>query len=204
MVPASLLVSNAVLWALVVALSLVVLALARQVTMLHARITPVGALLLMKGLAVGEPAPVVVAEDLAGRALTVGGRRDDARSLLVMFVSPTCPVCKQLLPVLKGSRRDERDWLEIVLASDGELARQRAFVAAQGLEVFPYVVSTELGRSYQVSRLPFAALIDADGTLRARGIINSREHLESLFEAKRLGVASVQEYLESRANPKAA
>lgn len=204
MAPASLLVSNAVLWALVVALSLVVLALARQVTMLHTRITPVGALLLMKGLAVGEPAPVVVVEDLGGRVLTIGGRRDDARSLLVMFVSPTCPVCKQLLPVLKSSRRDERDWLEIVLASDGELARQHSFLEAQGLDVFPYIVSTELGRSYQVSRLPFAALIDADGTLRARGIINSREHLESLFEAKRLGVASVQEYLESRANPRAA
>ena len=204
MASASLLVSNTVLWALVVALSVVVLALARQVTVLHERITPVGALMLMKGLAVGEAAPVIGAEDLNGRAVRVGGKRDDLRSLLVMFVSPTCPVCKQLLPVLKGSRRDERDWLDIVLASDGDLGKQRAFVAAQGLEAFPYVVSAELGRTYQVNRLPFAALIDPDGTLRARGIINSREHLESLFEAKRLGVASVQEYLESRANPKAA
>ena len=204
MASASLLVSNTVLWALVVALSVVVLALARQVTLLHERVTPVGALMLMKGLAVGEAAPVIGAEDLNGRAVRVGGKRDDLRSLLVMFVSPTCPVCKQLLPVLKGSRRDERDWLDIVLASDGDLGKQRAFVAAQGLEAFPYVVSAELGRTYQVNRLPFAALIDPDGTLRARGIINSREHLESLFEAKRLGVASVQEYLESRANPKAA
>ncbi len=204
MTSASLLVSNTVLWALVIALSVVVLALARQVTLLHGRITPVGALMLMKGLAVGEPAPVIAAEDLDGRAVRIGGQRDDVRSLLVMFVSPTCPVCKQLLPVLKGSRRDERDWLEIVLASDGDLPSQRTFVAAQGLQSFPYVVSAELGRTYQVNRLPFAALIDPDGTLRARGIINSREHLESLFEAKRLGVASVQEYLESRANPKAA
>ena len=204
MASASLLVSNTVLWALVVALSVVVLALARQVTVLHERITPVGALMLMKGLAVGEAAPAIGAEDLNGRAVRIGGKRDDLRSLLVMFVSPTCPVCKQLLPVLKGSRRDERDWLDIVLASDGDLGKQRAFVAAQGLEAFPYVVSAELGRTYQVNRLPFAALIDPDGTLRARGIINSREHLESLFEAKRLGVASVQEYLESRANPKAA
>jgi hypothetical protein len=30
--------------------------------------------------------------------------------------------------------------------------------------------------------------------LRARGLVNSREHLESLFEAKRLGVASIQDY----------
>jgi methylamine dehydrogenase accessory protein MauD len=48
--------------------------------------------------------------------------------------------------------------------------------------------------TYQVSRLPFAALLDPAGTLRARGLVNSREHLESLFEAQRLGVASLQEY----------
>jgi methylamine dehydrogenase accessory protein MauD len=48
--------------------------------------------------------------------------------------------------------------------------------------------------TYQVSRLPFAALLDAGGRLRARGLVNSREHLESLFEAQRLGVASLQDY----------
>mgnify|MGYP003478317918 FL=1 len=58
--------------------------------------------------------------------------------------------------------------------------------------------------TYQVSRLPFAVLIDETGTLRARGIINSREHLESLFEAKRLGVASLQDYMETRARDQAA
>jgi methylamine dehydrogenase accessory protein MauD len=64
---------------------------------------------------------------------------------------------------------------------------------------FPYVVSAPLGMTYQVSRLPFAALLDAAGKLRARGLVNSREHLESLFEAQRLGVASLQEYFASRA-----
>ncbi|MBS0374159.1 MAG: methylamine dehydrogenase accessory protein MauD [Proteobacteria bacterium] len=192
-------VSNALLWVAVAALSLVVLALARQLGVLHERITPVGALMLAKGLKVGELAPEVAVADLDGRALSVGGARSDGRSLLVMFVSPTCPVCKALLPVLKSSRRSEQGWAEIVLASDGDLAEQRAFVREQGLESFPYVVSAPLGISYQVSRLPFAVLVDADGVLRARGIINSREHLESLFEAKRLGVASLQDYLEERA-----
>jgi methylamine dehydrogenase accessory protein MauD len=51
--------------------------------------------------------------------------------------------------------------------------------------------------TYQVSRLPFAALVDEAGVLRARGLVNSREHLESLFEAKRLGVASIQDYFAS-------
>ncbi|MBS0393224.1 MAG: methylamine dehydrogenase accessory protein MauD [Proteobacteria bacterium] len=194
-----LVVSNVLLWILVVALSLVVVALARQLGVLHERITPVGALMLAKGLKVGELAPAVPVVDLDGRTLTIGGARGDGRSLLLMFVSPTCPVCKALLPVLKSSRRSEESWAEIVLASDGDLAEQRAFVREQGLDTFRYVVSAPLGISYQVGRLPYAVLIDPDGVLRARGIINSREHLESLFEAKRLGVASLQEFLEERA-----
>jgi hypothetical protein len=35
--------------------------------------------------------------------------------------------------------------------------------------------------------------------LRAKGLINSREQLESLFTAKELGVASVQEFLAAGA-----
>jgi methylamine dehydrogenase accessory protein MauD len=193
--------SNVVLWVLVAGLSLVVLGLVRQVGVLHERITPVGALMLAKGLKVGELAPTLSIPDLGGRELTIGGPRVDGLSTLVMFVSPTCPVCKALLPVLKSSRKSEQSWLEVYLASDGDLASQKAFVAAQGLESFPYVVSSALGMAYQVSRLPFAVIIDANGVLKARGLINSREHLESLFEAKRLGVASLQDYLEGGAPP---
>jgi methylamine dehydrogenase accessory protein MauD len=200
----SLVVSNVVLWCLVVALSIVVFALMRQIGVLHERIAPVGALLLRDGLKVGEAAPSLSVADLAGRALAVGAPRDDGKSMLLMFVSPTCPVCKTLLPVLKSSRLAERDWLEIVLASDGELEEQRRFVTAQGLQQFSYVVSTPLGLAFQVNRLPFAAIVDEHGVLRARGLINSREHLESLFEAKRRGVGSLQDYLESQSGSRAA
>ena len=48
----------------------------------------------------------------------------------------------------------------------------------------------------QVSENPYAALIDKAGTLRAKGLVNSREQLESLFTAKELGVASVQEFID--------
>jgi methylamine dehydrogenase accessory protein MauD len=192
-------VSNVVLWVLVLVLSVAVLALVRQVGVLHERIAPAGALMLNRGLRVGEPAPTLEITDLEGRVHRVGDVRADGRSTLLLFVSPTCPVCKSLLPAVKSSRRDERGWLDVILASDGDVAEQREFVRAQGLEATPYVVSAPLGLAYQVSRLPFAALLDERGVLRARGLVNSREHLESLFEAKRLGVASLQEYFSGAA-----
>jgi methylamine dehydrogenase accessory protein MauD len=197
-------VSNAVLWVVVIALSVALLAVVRQLGVLHERIAPVGALMLAKGLKVGDSAPQIAVQDLEGRSLTVGAVRTDERAALIMFVSPTCPVCKALLPALKSSLTAERDWLDIILASDGEIASQREFVLAHRLGGFPYVVSAPLGISYQVSRLPFAVLIDAQGVLRARGIVNSREHLESLFEAKRLGFASIQDYFEAAARNQAA
>ncbi len=197
-------ISNAVLWLVVIGLCLALLAVVRQLGVLHERIAPAGALMLAKGLKVGEPAPRITVQDLESRSLTLGAERSDARATLLVFVSPTCPVCKALLPALKSSLTAERDWLDIVLASDGESAAQREFVAAHRLGSIPYVVSAPLGISYQVSRLPFAALIDAQGVLRARGIVNSREHLESLFEAKRLGFASIQDYFEAAAQHQAA
>lgn len=187
-------ISNIVLWIVVLALLAVVLALTRQLGVLHERIAPVGALMLNRGLAVGERAPEMDVVDLGGTSVKLGSPRADGKSTLLLFVSPTCPVCKSLLPVVKSSGKDERDWLDVILASDGDPDEHRAFAKANGLAGVPYVVSAPLGMTYQVSRLPFAALLDEAGVLRARGLVNSREHLESLFEAKRLGVASIQDY----------
>ena len=192
-------ISNVVLWIVVLALLGVVLALTRQVGVLHERIAPAGALMINRGLTVGEKAPVIEVVDLAGQPLKVGAARGDGLSTLILFLSPTCPVCESLLPVLQSSRKHEKSWLQIVLASDGDPQAHREFVRSHGLLEFPYVVSAPLGMTYQVSRLPFAALLDPAGTLRARGLVNSREHLESLFEAQRLGVASLQEYFAGHA-----
>jgi methylamine dehydrogenase accessory protein MauD len=190
-------ISVIVLWIVVLSLLAVVFALTRQLGVLHERIAPVGALMLNRGLAVGEPAPAVDVVDLEGASIHLGGARADGKSTLLLFVSPTCPVCKSLLPIVKSSGRQERDWLDIILASDGNADEHRNYVRSNGLGGVPYILSAPLGMTYQVSRLPFAALVDEAGVLRARGLVNSREHLESLFEAKRLGVASLQDYFST-------
>ena len=57
------------------------------------------------------------------------------------------------------------------------------------------MLSQALGMRYGVSRLPFAVLIGEDGVLRGRGLVNTREHLESLLESWRTGVATLQDYV---------
>ena len=191
----ALLISNIVLWVVVIALAAVVVALVRQIGVLHERVAPAGALVGREGPRIGEAAPRFALTDWAGQQHTIGGPDPDRKSTLLVFVSPTCPVCKTLLPVLDSVVRAERQGVRLVLASDGPRNEHDAFVRAHGLAERVYLLSHELGMAYQVGKLPYAALIDADGVLRAKGLVNTREHVESLFEAMRQGVGSVQDYL---------
>lgn len=190
----ALLVSNILAWLAILGLLLTVLALARQIGLLHERIRPVGALSLGKVIKVGEEAPVFSLPSLTGGALSLGGVNPGGQSTLLFFLSPTCPVCKTLLPVLKSTQAQERDWLRVVLASDGEEGEQLAFIRREGLDGFPYLLSAEVGMAYQIGKLPYGVLIDPQGKVAAHGLINTREHLESLFEAQRLGYSSVQQF----------
>lgn len=186
--------SQILLWIAVAVLAVLVAALARQVGVLHERIAPAGALTLHQKVNVGDTAPEMTLETLEGTNVVIGGKRR-RRGQLIFFLSPDCPVCKTLLPVVRSARGAERGWLDVVLASDGDAAAHRRLVMAEGLAGFDYVLSEDLGRKLGVSKLPYAVLIDEEGRIASLGLVNNREHLESLFEAKERRVASIQEYL---------
>jgi len=180
-----LIISNVLSWILILVLALTVLALARQIGVLHERIKPVGALSFAKVIKAGEVAPAFTLPSLNGGSVSLGGTA--ARSTLLFFLSPSCPVCKTLLPLLKSVQSAEQDWLQLVLASDGAEPEHLEFIRQQHLETLPYLLSREVGMAYQIGKLPYAVLISEAGAVSAHGLINNREHLESLFEADRLG-----------------
>lgn len=194
-----LIVSQILSWAAVIALGLICLAMARQIGVLHERVAPAGALAINQKLRAGDPAPELTAQSLEGELVTVGGQRG-GRSQLLLFVAPDCPVCKSLLPALKSAAATERGWIDVILLSDGEGPQHAAYVRDQGLTEFPYIVSELIGRSYGVGKLPYGVVVDEQGRVASMGLINSREHLDSLFEAKERGVASIQDYLARRAS----
>lgn len=175
-----------VLWAVVLALVVAVWALTRQVGILFERVRLLGAAPGEGGPRIGTRSPRFDLTTLGGSGWVLGGVA--ARSTLLLFLSPTCPVCKKLLPALRNLRSAESDWLDVVLASDGEVTQHQRFVATHDLGQFTYLLSTDLSRTFKVSRLPFAVLIDEDGIIRAKGLVDDREQLESLFSAKGLTV----------------
>ena len=49
-----------------------------------------------------------------------------------------------------------------------------------------------------MDKLPHAVLLGDDGTILSRGLVNSREHIESMFVSAETGLHSVQDYIETR------
>lgn len=196
-----LIISNLLLWFVVVCLAVVIFALTRQIGVLYERVAPAGALAMNQNLKVGQNAPELALQTLSQQMTTVGGVPADNKSQLIFFASPECPVCKELMPAVKSAAGQESDWLNLLIASDGKQQDHQGYVRDQGLEKYPYVVSELLGKTYGVAKLPYAVLINEQGKIASIGIVNSREHIDSLFEAKERKVASIQAYMNEKNGP---
>lgn len=177
---------------IVAVLAIVVLALARQIGILHTRLAPAGALMNTTGPEPGQPAPLLAVPAIDDTQVTIGGAA--LQPLLLLFVSPNCPVCKQLVPAARSLAKREK--LRLVFASDGgDAKRHLEYIERMDIDTYPYIVSSEVGLRFAADKLPYAALVDREGILRSRGLVNSREHLESLVEAMLSGFESIQDYL---------
>jgi methylamine dehydrogenase accessory protein MauD len=192
-------ITLALLWVVVILLSVAVLALARQVGVLHERVAPAGALIQGAGPGVGEQSPRLEVHAIAGNAIMVGGNLPAGKALLMLFVSQTCPICKKLIPIAMDFSKSER--LDVLFVGDAELSEQRKLIDQFGLDDRCFVNGSELGLAYRVDKLPYAVLLDDLGVIAAKGLVNSREHFESLIVAKETGFASIQSYLKAQAEP---
>lgn len=174
------LVSYVVLWILVVALSILVLALARQIGVLHLRLGPRGALEIDdEGPPLGEAPEPADARTLDGRELTVAGPGEPQ---LLFFVSPGCPICKQLLPSLAPAARAARMAPLAIVDVEEPAAREAYAHNGAGL---PLVASPELARRYDIPGTPYAVVLDAIGVVRAKGTVNNLEQIEGLVDTAR-------------------
>lgn len=196
----ALIISNIVLWIIVVVLALLVFALTRQVGILHERVAPAGALQPTTGPKVGELTSAMKLKGVDGSDVSIGGEQADGLASFVLFISPTCPVCKSLVPTAQSLVSSEKQRMRLLFASDGaetdaDVQRHRDYVEELKISSYPYVVSQALGMHYQVSKLPFALLIGVDGTLKSKGLVNTREHMESLIESMDSGISTVQEFV---------
>lgn len=189
-------ISQGLLWGVVILLSLTVLALARQIGVLHERVAPAGALINGAGPGVGEQAPRLEVHAIAGNAITVGASLAKGKAMLMLFVSQTCPICKKLIPIALDFARSER--LDVLFVGDAEIGEQKKLITQFGIDEHCFVNGPEIGMTFRVDKLPYAVLLDDEGVISAKGLVNSREHFESLIIAKETGYATIQSYLKAQ------
>ena len=120
--------SYVVLWLTVLVLVVAVVALLRQIGVLHARLHPLGAHFGGEGPALESAAPPVD-----------GVSYVEADTTLLAFTSPTCEVCKMLAPSLRALDRDYRDVHVHVV----DLTTARSVFDAFQVRSTPYVVAVD-------------------------------------------------------------
>lgn len=157
-------------WLLVLVLAVVVVALARQVGILHLRLGPRGALEIdAEGPPLGEAPPAMPALDDRGDRVLVGG---PGPARLVLFSSPSCTICTDVAPGIGAA------------------------AAATGLT--PMILhDPELERVYEVPGTPFLLVMDELGVVRAKGTVNNLEQVEGLVD---LALHRTEEVLARRAS----
>lgn len=166
------------LWILVVAMMVYLVILTRQVGILHMRLRPAGARITSIGPEIGGRLPTLQAEDIFGNVTSIVGGR---RARIVVFVSPSCIACQELLPGLKVFAKEESGDVEVIIITGMEDPKaNHGFVEKHGLGNIPYVASASITREYGISTTPYGIAVDRDGIVQSKGIVNQIEHLESL------------------------
>ena len=189
--------SNVLLWCAFLSLAALMLGVIRQIGLLHERSAPLGAMMLDNGPEIGERSPVFNLTTFDGAPIAVGRALTPERASLMMFTGPSCPVCSKLLPIIRSVAAAEDT--DVVLISDGTRAEHLEFLRKHPLQGEQYVVSAEVGMRYQISKVPYGVLLDKDGKILAKGLCNTREHVESLFETVRVGHSTMQDFMKSAA-----
>jgi methylamine dehydrogenase accessory protein MauD len=169
--------SYVILWFLVVVLSVLVVALARQVGTLHLRLGPRGALEIDdEGPPLGESPPVADVRAIDDRMLRIGG---PGPANVLLFVSPGCHLCEAVLPSL-GVAAKSKGMNATVLVDADRLETIGMFGDRKlNADIAP---AGDLTSTYAVPGTPFVVVLDDLGIVRAKGTVNNLEQLEGLID----------------------
>jgi methylamine dehydrogenase accessory protein MauD len=191
--------SNVLLWCAFLSLAALMLGVIRQIGLLHERSAPLGAMMMDHGPEVGERSPVFSVTTFDGTPIAVGRAITPKRPSLMMFTGPSCPICAKLLPIIRSVAAAEG--ADVVLISDGTRAEHLEFLRNHPLQDERYVVSAEIGMRYQITKVPYGVLLNEDGVILSKGLCNTREHVESLFETVRIGHSTLQSFIKHSSDP---
>lgn len=178
------------LWLVVVGLAVIVTGLFRQLGLIQLRIgTDPGALITPEGLERGAEAPDFSAFDVRARhAVSLSDVRRGGYQLVLVFLSTTCSVCRDLVPHLNDIARERRDEMDVVVVCHGNADECAEFVRQTGLHPTLLADPTNtIATRYDATVVPFTFLIDPAGVILIRGVVNTWPQFEALLKEEGTG-----------------
>ncbi|MBD7968397.1 thioredoxin fold domain-containing protein [Paenibacillus gallinarum] len=172
-------ISYAILWLLVVPLVILNLILFRQLGIM---IMGTARGVNQSGIPVGERLPAATTTHLDGRQWSTEELK--GRPALMLFGSPTCRECAEILPDFQLMTKEHQVKPILMLFSSAELAEDYAHQIEYEDEVV--LVSSEFAHQLDVQVTPYAYAIDSQGVIRHKGLVNSREQLESYIKSTKV------------------
>lgn len=166
------LISTSLLWCVVVAQGLMLIGTMRNLGRLSLQVGPDRPL--------DRPSEIRIGVRFAPDWLPTPGVSDR----LVLFVSPSCGICRSVLSGLKDLMAPAVD-LVIVCQSDPEEAHR--YLGQFGLERIPVVADVDgaISGDAGVHEIPFAILLATNGSVQRTAIVNSPRQVEAMLEAAR-------------------
>jgi methylamine dehydrogenase accessory protein MauD len=173
-----LVVAIVALWGVVLLLGFLLLGALRALGLLNWRLEQLEATtphhIGRRGLKRGTRAPDFTLMSTAGKEMSL--HEFAGRQVLLVFVQTGCDSCQGIATEL--NRLQRQGDLQVVVVNNGELEDARRWADEVGAS-FPVLVQNDwgLGRRYEIFSAPFAFLIDAQGNVASKGIINQRRHV---------------------------
>lgn len=132
-----------------------------------------------RGLAIGTQAPEFVVTDHSGRSITL--KESDGSWRILAFVSPGCPACAMTIKTLDEALQEKPDIAILVIGSAARAANT-AYAIEQNARMPVLTPDATLAKEvYLVQGIPFVYVLDEIGIIRAKGVVNSPEHLQQLL-----------------------
>jgi peroxiredoxin len=160
-------ISSIFLWLVVLANVFLTLALIRRLNQTG------GHTLGETGLKAGTTAPDFTAQTLQGITKTLADYGGQA--VVLLFVSPTCQPCREILPTLQQTAAQARtNGVEFVLVSGGTLEETRTWDQEVDVQL-PLLVATQgqnpFFQDYQITSTPTFCLLEPGGEIRGAGLV---------------------------------
>jgi methylamine dehydrogenase accessory protein MauD len=193
------LISSIILWLAVLLVGFLLLGALRAVDQLRWRLEQLEATTPSRmgrsGLRVGKKAPDFTLPGATGGDLSLQSYA--GRKLFLVFTQAGCGPCQQIVPEL--NRLHDNGKVEVLAINKGEIEATRKWVAEAHIH-FPVAMQPAftVSKRYEVFATPFAFLIDEQGVIASRGIVNSKQQIGFVLDARRDGVKL--EHVEAEAN----